>query len=115
VIALSHDDDDCEPSIRPLILANTVILSFSFFLSLWFRRVGFAIWFSWNVVFLVLAVCWTFANRDCEDDFAFGYAVTTVMGVVSMIMVCMILSGLCIGGIALCIGYGLMDKYENIE
>lgn len=114
-LAYSYDDDDCNNPVRLLLLLNTIILSSTLILSSFHTLGGFIIWILWNTIFMILAICWTFGDTDCENEFPFGFAVSSLMGIVSSFMLLLVLVGACVAGMALCIGYGLMNTYETLE
>ena len=115
VLAYGYDDDDCNNPVRLLLLLNTVIVSCCLIISVFHTTGGFIVWTLWNLVFMILALCWTFGDTDCEDEFSFGFAVSSLMGILSSFMLLLVLVGACVAGTGLCIGYGLMNSYETIE
>lgn len=114
-LAYSYDDDDCDNPVRLLLLLNTILMAVILTISSFYSNIGFIIWFIWNMTFMILAFCWTFGDSDCESEFSFGFAVSSLMGIVSSFMILLVLVGACVAGMALCIGYGLMSSYEPVE
>lgn len=114
-LAYSYDDDDCDNPIRLLLLLNMILMIVTLIISTFNSNIGFIIWFIWNMAFMILAFCWTFGDSDCESEFSFGFAVSSLMGIVSSFMILLVLIGACVAGMALCIGYGLMNSYEPVE
>ena len=115
LFGLLSSSDDCSNPIRAWLIANACVEFTILIIYCIWKLPGFIFWCIWNVVWGVIGAIWAFGDKDCENQFESGYATTGVMLSSSFFVLTLILFAGCIGGIALCIGYGIMNNYEDIE
>ena len=109
------ESEDCGHDLRALALANAGGLVLVLGLYLWNRYAAFIFWLVLSSVFLVLSICWTFADSNCSDEYTLGFAVIAIESILTFFLLVVTFICSCIFGIGLCIGYGLMSKYETLS
>jgi hypothetical protein len=115
ILALSYSSEDCDKPVRAWLIANASVSVALFFLYFWKKKTCFVAWVVWNITFAVLAAAWTFGDDSCENDYSYGFATMNILAIVSLFMLATIVIAACVAGIAVGIGYGLMNDYEEVE
>lgn len=114
--ALLSTENDCSSPVRVWLIVACVI-ALSMFLISFFNKavvVVVVVWTIWNFVWGVIGAVWVF-EEDCQKDFEYGFAAAGVVISTSLVMLLGVFVIGCVGGIAACVGYGLMSNYEEIS
>jgi hypothetical protein len=115
LIALISNREDCSNPVRAWLVVNASMALVMLVLNFLLKTIGFISWCIWNIAWISVGSCWVFQDGTCKDQFEYGYTAASMMIISTSFLLSIVLIGACVSGVAICIGYGLMSNYEDID
>lgn len=114
IVAVLSDSDDCEGPVRAWLITSACVPGFLLVFYLWKPFIVTCIWFVWHLVWSIVGAFWI-AKGECHEDFQSGYCTGISIIVVNFAIVALMMGISCLFSIAMCVGYGLTARYQEMK
>lgn len=113
LVSILAYDSDCEGPIRSWLITSTSVSGAGCIFYIFQPYFGTGLWSLWQLIWSIVGAFWI-SQGSCSNDYPSGY--TSVLSLILLnFSILLILTSLsCIFSIALCIGYGLSSRYQEI-
>lgn len=113
LVSLLTFDSDCNGPIRTWLITSTSVSGVLTILYLFQQYFGTSLWCLWQLVWSIVGSFWL-SNGSCSNDFESGYTIVLSIILLNFSILLIFTALSCIFSIALCIGYGLSSRYQEI-
>jgi hypothetical protein len=113
LVALLSYSNSCQAPLRSWLGISAGLSGALLVFFLWKPFIVMCFWVLWHLVWSIVGAFWL-AEGDCLSDFQAGYTVGLSIIVVNFGVIAVIAGFGCLFSIALCVGYGLSARYQEM-